>query len=500
MNPKGLTVAVGIVGILLICSYVSAFDVEPDVIEIQGKKGDFIPYTVTVYNDENKTINVNITVINDNPFISSNSFKLKPFSKKQIVYGFSLNESKIAIISYEYDGETFTQLVKIEVEKPAPEIQIFPDPPVAGDVMYVMLISGNTLVNAVGMLYCKENVYPIQITQGIGSVKINETDYGPAILRVIGNDIQPIIMMINISKGEIEEATYEIDTPKSIKLGRSYMVTVKKNGVGVPASITITEPDGNKYTMETDDNGQLQITFNKEGTWIFETNVDGKEITATTKVSRAVISIDIITEQPMVNSAVEIRTTNDATVEVTGPKNFETTVQLVNGVGSFIPYYVGEYVITARNESGEGSATVTVKDKPHVMIYSLDRDQYITEIKKNEYVKFEIRDSMNNLIDDTFTGKVIDPKGNEISLIFTGGTATWKAKSSGIYTIVIPSKGYYMQSSMQFVVKGSGGSSIGWNYVAIIVVIVALIAGYKYRDKIISHLKGEEGEEEEDIE
>lgn len=497
MNPKGLTVAVGIVGILLICGYVSAFDVEPDVIEIQGKKGDFIPYTVTVYNDENKTINVNISVINDNPFVSSNSFKLKPFSKKQIVYGFSLNESKIAIISYEYDGETFTQLVKIEVEKPAPEIQIFPDPPVAGDVMYVMLISGNTLVNAVGMLYCKENVYPIQITQGIGSVKINETDYGPAILRIVGNDIQPIIMMINISKGEIEEAIYEIDVPQNIKLGKSYMITVKKNGAGVPASITITEPDGNKHTVETDNNGQIQVTFNKEGTWTFEVIVDGKEITATTKVSRAIINIDVITEQPMVNSAVEIRTADDATVKVTRPKNFETTLNLVNGVGSFVPYYVGEYTITARNESGEGSTTVTVRDKPHVMIYSLDRDQYITEVKKNEYVRFEIRDSMNNIIDDSFTGKVIDPRGNELSLVFTGGMATWKAKSSGIYTVVIPSKGYYMQTSMQFVVKGSGGSSVGWGYVAVVIVIVALVAGYKYKDRLMARFRGEEGEEEE---
>jgi len=464
---------------------VNALQVQPNEITVDGQQDDFIMQTITLFNDYSMPVNVTITASNINCFLPVTTVSLQPYSAYQIPIGFYLNESKKGFIIYQCETNFVYQPVEINVQKEEIKVMIYPEKPKAGDTIAIMLMS-EKLINAHGFLLCTASgrVYQVVITDGIGLVKLNESEpAGVAILRIVGEDISPIYKTINITEGSVAQNYITISAPAKKQSGETVTATVVYNGKPLSTSVEIIKPSGEITTLYTDSNGKVSFTVDEIGKWTIHAKKGDVEATASIDVSRKTVILDYSPEEPSVRDRITIYLPSDdfkvfadsEKLEISGKKAY------------FNPEEAGDYTIMAYNSTAEGKTTIHVKNA--VVIRAKDEKGYIDypyRASKMDNVMFEVYDYTGNPVN----GYMLDISGNGQNYK-VNSWSYFKFEKAGTYVVSFSGDDEYAPASITITIEGreAGG---GWTWLIAVVVIVAVaIGGYKYRDKIIGLIKGE---------
>ena len=464
---------------------VNALQVQPNEITIEGEKGDFYMQTITLFNDYNMPVNVTITASNINCFLPVTTISLQPYSAYQIPIGFYLNESKKGFIIYQCETNFVYQPVEINVQKEEIKVVIYPEKPKAGDTIAIMLVNED-LINAHGFLLCTASgrVYQVVITDGIGLVKLNESEpAGVAILRIVGEDISPIYKTINITEGSVTQNYITISAPTKKQVGEKVTATVVYNGNPVSTSIEVIKPSGETMTLYTDSSGKVSFTVDEVGKWTLHVKKGSAEATASIDVSRKTITLDYYPEEPSIIDKITIYLpADDFSVFADGEE-----LHVSGNKAYFNPNEAGDYTIVAYNSTAEGKLTIHVKNA--VTIKAKNMKGYLTypyTASKMENIIFELYDYNGNPLH----GYALDVSGEGMNYRINAWSAV-KFDKAGTYMISFSGNDEYAPASISITVEGREAGASWWWAVGAVVVIIVAVTGYKYRDKVVGLFKRE---------
>jgi len=466
-----------LLSILLFFGSANALQIQPSELTIEGEKGEFVLQTVTLFNDYNTPVNVTITTSNLNCFLPVTTVTLQPFGVYQLPIGFYLNESKKGFIIYQCETNFVYQLVDLQVQKHEPKLIMYPENPKAGDTIAILLMN-DELVDAHGFILCTASgrVYQVIVTDGIGIVKLNESEpSGVAILRIVGEGISPIYTTFNITEKEETQNYIAISAPASRQAWDTVTATVLYNGEPVVADVDITSPSGKIMHTKSDSNGKITFKVNEVGRWTIYAIKGSVDATAYIDVSKRNVGITYFPMDVSVNEKCTIYLpSNDFEVFCNGEK-----LNVVGDKAYWTPTDGGTYTIVAYNETAQGSIDIDVKE--NTIIRVKDEDGYLQEpykVFKMSNVMFELTDSSGDRVQGMLrvTGNGINMNVNSWSY--------YKIKKAGTYTIYYDGDMTHEPSSVTITVVGREvGGNWTWAIVAIALVIVVIV-GYKYRGKI----------------
>lgn len=470
MKKTGIAV---ILVLLEIASLSYAIDISPQIMNITGESGDFVIQTIEIYNDIDKTSIVNISIIGiSNYYIQKTTYVLKPYERKTITFGITVDGSTNGIIQYECNGEITTQFVYVNSEK---TVMVFPQKPKAGSSVAIISTTTST---ASGLIFVSEtgNQYPVTLTGiPITFVNISKNDYGSAVLMLIWDDREITYNYFNITKLEQQtddnnnnndELTLSVGD-ENIHVGNSRIIVLKLGNVGVAGDIIVTKPSGNMIIKETNNNGQAQIIFDEVGTWVFLCNYGDKTISKTVNVIGGDVDIDL-PDDILVGKECEIDFNVDTplSVEITSPEGIIEEFDVDDGSLVFIPEEGGRYDLEITTTGYDEK----IKFYAYHEVY-LDFKKgftslsYFDNIKKGEQYTVLVKDKHTN---DVISDAQITING--IETINSGDI--WIPRISGDYQFLVT--GDYIISNYfnEHVVSGSSG---GINLFYILLIIVACI-------------------------
>ena len=103
---KGKIAIVCVMAIVFLATpYVNAIEITPSVMNIDGKDGEFKLQTIEIYNDNDEYAVVNISVTGiQNYYLQKTTYTLKPYERKTITFGITIDGSANGIIQYECKG------------------------------------------------------------------------------------------------------------------------------------------------------------------------------------------------------------------------------------------------------------------------------------------------------------------------------------------------------------------------------------------------------------
>ena len=463
----------------------NALQVQPNDITIEGEAGDFSMQTITLFNDYNIPVNVTITASNLDCFLPVTTVSLQPYASYQIPIGFYLNESKKGFIIYQCETNFVYQSVEVNAQKEDIRTVIYPEEPRAGDTIAIMLMS-DELINAHGFLLCTSSgkVYQVVITDGIGIVKLNDSEpAGIAILRIVGENISPIYKTINITEAQVSQDYITISAPTKKKSGESATATVVYNGKPISTSVEVIKPSGETMTLYTGADGKVTFTVDEVGKWTIHASKGNVEATASIDVTRNTITLECMPEEPIVGDTIKIYAPSDDFNVFADNEELEVS----GGKAYFSPEEPGDYTIVAYNSTSEGKLTIHVKNT--VIIRAKDEDGYLSipyKASKMDNVMFEVYDYNGNRI----TNCIIDISGNGKNYK-VNSWSYFKFEEAGTYAVSFAGNDEYAPASITITIEGRESGGGWWWIVAIVAVVIIVAVAYKYRDKLIGLIKGE---------
>lgn len=467
-------------GIILIApSIATAITISPQIVEISGRPGTFHIRTISLENRANAPVNVTIEVspLIGNYYLPKTHYTLEPYEQRDIQFGVTINKTVTATITYFYNDDYLTQIIRINATKIEPTILMSPTSPSPGQGAYVMLIS-KKLINAQGIVICSEtdNTYPFTITMGIGSFKLDDAEKpGSAVMRIIGDDIDPIFYSFNISgkNGASPSAPkMTIDgLPDEISHSTSKIVTLMVDGKAVQGTFIITKPDSNQVLKTTDGKGRISIDFDTGGLWNIYAENDDYNVSKAVKVKKESMNIDFPSD---IKIGVEntITVSPGATCEFTGPDGTTVMVADSNGKVKWIPESPGEYTIEAYTDGDSGRENVVVWQYASIKVR-----QYgviTASLEKGVAATVDVVDTRGMSIEGVDKVTIENPNGFPVTASLTKGQLQWTPSYSGVYTIsVADDEDNFIVGGSHNVMVSGGTSTSGFFDMEIIVIILA---------------------------
>ena len=262
---------------------VSGLEVEPYWVEITGQHGTWVNKTITIYNDENSTVNVTIdpsSALSD-IYISHPLLSLGPYQKKNITIGMQMKDAH-GYITYSWEGEQFNQFILLTPVMGNVTVAMLNERPEPGDVVGFMLTPP---VTGTGSIYVPEtgNIHPFSSFMfGMAFARLDKEDYGTAVAVFSG---ETFFARASFTIEGVAEKNVVLSAPDSVDIDSRHSVTLTLNGNPVSgAEIDVTEPDGDSYIKITDSDGVINITFDKKGTWLFNATYNGVDANAEVQV------------------------------------------------------------------------------------------------------------------------------------------------------------------------------------------------------------------------
>lgn len=485
--------------VLSISTCVSALDVTPQILTIDGSPGSFQIRTITLENKENASVNVTIAV---SPLIGSyylplSSYKLDPYESKMIQFGMTINSTMTATITYFYGNDYFTQIVMINATRKQPTILLAPSTPQAGKGVTVMLISSR-LLDAQGMVICSEtdNRYPFTIDKGIGTFKLNTSEEeGTAIMRLISNDFEPIFYSFNITGGTGSEPTEPelcINVSQDVDIGTSKIVTLKLDDNPVEGTFIITKPNGNQELKTTDSKGRISIEFDLSGLWTLNAESGDYTVTKGVRVAKQSIEIELPHTDVVTGKACQIQIEPSMTCDISSDTKSYTFLSDNSGIVRWTPEYPGLYTIDAYNDEGSGTAMLEVWQFLDIRV---TQGSYNTgTLQKGLTTDVMVVDDSGEVVSSIDSIEITDTKNFPVTVDLHNGKLSWIPEKTGVYTLkVYDDEENYILGDFKSVqvADDSGGGGWGWGYYALAVlvlfVILVILVGL--------HRSGKEGEE-----
>jgi len=473
---------------LMMASSVSALEINPAILNIEGNSGDFIIQSVELYNDRDTKTTINISVVGiSNYFLYKSTYTLNPYERKTITIGFTVSGSESGLITYEYGDMSVSQTVYINAKK---TVIIFPPNPKAGSTISIVSPSK---MSASGFISCSETggMYAVNLMEGtpFTFVNLSNKDYGSAMLLLVWGDGEITYNFFNISKSKAttsQEKELSIDFGEGkIKYGDTRIITLKYGEDNVEGSFIIVKPDGNQILKDTNKYGQISINFDTKGTWTFIANYNDITKSETLVVGANKINIDV-DKEVNVGDEITIELSEDkGSFEITTPSEDIISGNVRNGEINFIPEEGGEYLIHVESDGASSNETFTAFYNPKIVLKDSNGNFVYDGLKVGKQYNVEIRDiNTGKLIDENLLVEITGMMYGNIMI--NHGMGTWIPQQTGKYTLRIQKdkRNYLMEYTCNYDVykSGSGGSYTSFLIGAIIIIVLILL--YRYRDKI----------------
>ncbi len=495
-----------IVAVLLFTTCASAIEISPPQLVVEGEKGDFKTQTIEIYNDREEPITVNMSVMGiPNYWLPQSTFTLNPYQRKHITFGITVTGSVNGMINYEYDGNSVSQTVEVTSEK---SVTIFPPQPTGGKVMYVISPSKT---QGTGFISVTEtgNQYAINLAKGMpwGRVNLSKKDYGEAMMLMMWDDGEMSYHFFNISKakqvdtGEEEEKELTIDFGEGkIEKGNSKIITLTKGDDPVKGDFVITYPNGDQTLKDTNDYGQISMTFSQTGTWIFTARHENSTVSKEVKIGGGDVSIDV-NERVTVGEEITIELGRDeANYNITTPDDAIVEGDTDDGEIAYIPEMAGEYEI----EIGSNSKTFYAYHQPTISLQTERGQQMYSSLTKGKRYYLTVEDAYtDDTIEEDFS-VYIQSFGYQEEIEVDDGEATWIPQKTGSITMEIDKNDdiYMNEGSKSLTIHGATGGGTNWRNVGLVIIILciifaALLLKYGERLPIIGkYFKGKDDSEQ----
>lgn len=464
----------------------------PSELYVTGEMGDLEIVQIVVTNSENTSIDMTIKYIGDTEvFIPNSAIQIPANAQKSITLGFVLNDDEIGWIEYTAGSTTISQLVVIKISKVTPSLMVFPENPASGSSLAFMITSGDIL-DAHGFLFCSEtgNIYPIEITNGMGMIKLGENETGDAIARITGDGLNPLFANFTINDDGNSNndnnnnpdlaSVFSIDGPNSVFFGDQKDITILDGISPVEfVSVLVSKPSGNSYEAATNSFGKMSTQFTEVGAWQFSVMSGDKIVNKDTECNKRVEDLFLQTNNPLKNSDVVVDVFNDALIRVTKPDMSTITGVEHNGLFTFTPSLVGSYTVKAESEESTGSINIDVTSTPKIIVTDIGGNNIIGDSKMGDvfYVRLVDYDNTPLDIDTTITAQQLsDPYGLPTNIEIFESFGTWTPLTLGSYTLKFSGKGFY--NEVQTTISISESSSffaLNWWYFAIIIIFAIIV-------------------------
>jgi len=423
---------------VLMMNSVYAIEINPPIITLEGENGKFVMQSVEIYNDRDEQTIVNISVVGiKNYFLYKTTYVLKPYERKVITIGFTISGSESGLINYEYNGNIISQQVYITSKK---SVLIFPPNPKAGSTISIVSPSK---MSATGFISCSETgrMYSINIAEGVPFTFINlsKNDYGSAMLLLVWSDGEITYHFFNISKSTTpQEGKLDISIEKNIKKGDTKIATLKLGDSNVKGSLIIVKPDGSQVLKDTNDNGQVSITFDASGKWILIGQYKGQTITKSVNVSISKITIDVDKKVNVGDRMIIKVIPKTGEYEISTPDGRAISDNFDNGEIEFTPDVAGKYEVEIKVDGMKESRNFEAYYNPRIVMKDSNGNFVYGAIKEGKTYQVELIDENTNEHIKNIDEVAIYRNGIQYGFIpLFNGVGSWTPKDSGAYTLTL---------------------------------------------------------------
>jgi hypothetical protein len=440
--------------------------ITPSFLEVEGDVGDWVVKQVTIKNTEDEEVGVTVSVDQlEHVLIPNSAFIIEPGAERNINIIFTIEESEFGWILYTVGDNQFSQLVSVTAHTEDATVMMFPSEPKAGQTVSFLLLHEN-VQNAIGYVIVSQtgNSYLLQVSNGMGMVKFNNSDYGNAFYHIHAEGMSPVYgeFIIAPSSGDDgggnggsngdDSIQIVIDGPSKVNVGVNSELTVFVDGkIGSMLGMKITKPDGSSRSETTSYFGSVNVLFDMSGSWNFKVIKDDVIASKDVQCSKQSKTISLITENPEAGEDVKISVFEDADVTVTGPGGFLIEGSESAGSFTFIPSEPGEYVVKAQSDTTSSSDLIfSVLSEPMIQVTTLNGRLIGGSVTRGEGYYIEVLgvdDEPLEVDTDIVITNIVTGQESEHSL--DDAQVYWNPPATGSYTIDFPGVDFYTNADIE---------------------------------------------------
>ena len=347
------------------------------------------------------------------------------------------------------------------------DVSIFPETPISGEAFAVIL---GKRINTGGYVFVSGKVYALTITNGFGTITLDDSAYGDAYAWIYGENSSTYIKKTFQVKFGMQGAL-TMDAPSSLKVNDVMSLSLAIGGKAVgDITVQVTDPSGKDFNITTNSNGKASQIVNKVGLWLARCSFANQDVVDEITVKYQPLDITLDKESYVLGDDVRIETTADAIINIMRDNSIVLQSTALNGVLTFTPDESGSYQIQATIGNKQGTVTFDVSNVIEIQVFDLNNMQVGT-VKAGERYMVKVVDYRNIPVSDF---NYVSNGYEQIPL--NGGVGFWTPTAGSEATLSLEDKtGFQSQSMTLNILGGAVGSSFSIDINIIIGLVVAIV-------------------------
>ncbi|GAH52645.1 unnamed protein product, partial [marine sediment metagenome] len=257
-------------------------------------------------------------------------------------------------------------------------IVLVPPEPSAGNNLIFYLPDFNGTAN--GYILCgNNNVHLIEISDSLGIVLLDKSDYGNATVKIFAGDV-PYSKTFFIKP--FFEGDLVIESPPSILIDTDVTVTVMIGPEPASgATVTFTSLTGRSFSRVVGGEGTIVTSFDEKGAWTIKAEAYGTAASTSINVILPPLTITL-SEDIEANKEMEISVGESADVIIRRNEITWTYRTDANGDLYFTPPWPGRYTIEATVDGRKGEQSFVTISETRIDVYDYEKSIPTSTIKK----------------------------------------------------------------------------------------------------------------------
>jgi|APFre7841882654_1041346.scaffolds.fasta_scaffold00775_6 hypothetical protein len=360
-------------------------------------------------------------------------------------------------------------------ETPIGSINIFPTTPTSGKLFAIFL---DKPIDTNGYIWIQNTMYPIVISKGFGTVQVDESIYGNAILWLYPGTQKTFTIACGLS------GSLTITVPSTVQVNKPTDITIKVSGKSVSlATLIITDPLGIDTSVNTT-NGVVNYVFNKVGTWLVRTTFAGQNDVQNVNVIYQTMGVGTDQSSYLAGDDVTITADPNALVSIELGGVIKIQSLATNGNVIFTPKDPGSYTATATLGNKQGSVDFSVSQQVRIKVFDVATNAEVIQAKANTMYMVKVIDSRDQALGNYQFVTVISSNPDQIEpeIPLNGGIGFWTPKDGGVMTLHVDEIAGYVTQDLSINVEGSTNYVIP--IIVVIIVIIVMILLILFRSRI----------------
>jgi len=380
------------------------------------------------------------------------------------------------------DNESFSFYFTTKSAGHTEEITIFPEKPVSGKTFAIVL---NERINTAGYVYVGDTLYPINIQNGFGTVTVDETTYGDAVLWLYGVNSSDIQKSFYIDVGI--EGSLGLDTTDVIKVNEVLDATITVGGKPIKdVEVIFVSPDNKEIVLHTDSEGKVSHIMDMVGLWLIKCSFLGQNVVKEINVEYKPLGITCDNNKYVLGDDVRIETEENTVLDITKDGVIKFQGLATNGILVYTPNEPGNYRVTGVLNNKKGTVDFTVYQEAFIKVYNLDNLQ-VQHLSTGEKYMVKVVDSRDRPLSDF--KEIYYDFSKTIPL--TGGIGFWTPITAGNIQLTLPDLDGFVTNNINLLIEGKTENTAEINIYGILFVvgIFIVLLLYIFRDKLPDSIK-----------